>query len=164
MQLRTIGLETGATDHFAAERFRDGGDFRGDRFEHAQVDRLARVRQCFGGTRVSFDHETVGTGSDRGQRHRLNQFRTAGSVRRIDDYRERAVFLQIRYRVQIESVASRRLKGADSAFAEDDPVVSTPDDIVGGLDPLVDGRGERALEQDWLAQGTELFQQLVVVH
>ena len=69
------------------------------------------------GVGMHLDHEAVGTGRDRGARHRRDQVAAAGRVRRVDDDRQVREHLERGDRREIERVARVRLEGADAALA-----------------------------------------------
>ena len=52
---------------------------------------------------------------------------------------------------EVERVAGGRLEGADAALAEDDVGVARREDVLGGHEPLLDGRRQAALQEHRLA-------------
>ena len=64
---------------------------------------------------------------------------------------------------QIEGVAGRRLEGPDPALAQDDLGVAALRDVLGRLEPFLDGHREAPLQHHRLVREPDLLQQLEVL-
>ena len=90
--------------------------------------------------------------------------RSPAAWRRVDDHRQVRVQLEPRDRAEVEREARRGLEGADPALAEDHVLVALLEDVVGGLQQLVERRRQPALEQHRLAELARDLEQRVVLH
>ena len=66
--------------------------------------------------------------------------------------------------VNVEGEAGRRLVGADAALAQDDVAVAMGEDVLGGQQPLLDGRPHAALQEHRLLRLAHLVQEGEVLH
>src|SRR5206468_3179463 len=71
---------------------------------------------------------------------------------------------QERKHAEVERVAGERLERADAAFAKDDVAVAARDDVLGGHEPLLDGRGQAALQHHRFAQLADPLEKREVLH
>ena len=110
------------------------------------------------------DDDAVGAHRGGGARQRAHQPPVARGVRGIDDHRQVRVQLQPRHRAEVEREAHGAVERADPALAEDHALVALLEDVVGGLEQLVEGRGEAALQQHRLAELADDLEQPVVLH
>ena len=85
-------------------------------------------------------------------------------MRRVDDHRQVRVQLQPRHRAEVEREARGGLERADPALAQDHVLVALLEDVVGGLQQLVERRRQPALEQHRLAELARDLEQRVVLH
>jgi hypothetical protein len=145
----------------------DGGDLAdlGDQCgEFFGEDRLHAVGEGFFGFVVNFDEEAIGANSDSGARKRKNLVALAGAVRRVDEDREMAAFLDGGNHGEIEGIAGEVGEGTDAAFAEHDVVVAFGEDIFGGHEKFVEGSGHAALEENRLFGASGTFEEREVLH
>src|SRR5271154_6433198 len=64
----------------------------------------------------------------------------------------------------IEGVSHGILEGFDAALAEDDAAIALAEDVFGGEEPILDGRGQAALEEDGLAHFSDLAKEIEILH
>ena len=64
----------------------------------------------------------------------------------------------------VEGRARGRLEGADAALAQHDALVPLLRDVLGRQQPLLDGVGQAALEEDGLVGAADLLHQVEVLH
>src|SRR5580765_6059605 len=83
---------------------------------------------------------------------------------RIGDDRQVAELLHDRNRGDVERVARCRFERSYPTLTEDDVGVAAGKDVFGRQQPLLDRRGDTALEQHGLPRVAELTQQGVVLH
>ena len=108
---------------------------------------MCAVAERLLGARVHFDQEAVCARRRGGEGEREHQLGPAGRMRRIDDHRQMCPLLHQSDGREIERVARRSLERADAAFAEDDLVVPSGEEVLGREQPFLDGRRRAALEQ-----------------
>ena len=123
-------------------------DFADEFGELFGEDGLHAVGEGFFGFVVNFDEEAIGANSDRGAGKRKNLVALAGAVRRVDEDREMAAFLDRGNDGEVEGIAGEVGEGADAAFAEHDVVVAFREDVFGGHKEFVESGGHAALEED----------------
>ena len=110
-------------------------------------------------------HKSVCAAGGCRQRHGLYELRCSCGVAGVHDDGKVGQLLQHGDGGQVEDVSCvLGIEGADASFAEDDVLVAACHDIFGGHEPLLDGCGESALEQNWLICSAELLEQLEVLH
>ena len=83
---------------------------------------------------------------------------------RIDDDRQVRQLMEHRHGGKIERVSRIIVKRADAALAEDDLLVAARHDVLGAHQQLLERSGETALEQNGLAEPSELLEQVEVLH
>jgi len=74
----------------------------------------------------------------------------------IDDHRQVGHVLDDRRRRYVERVPSGGLKGSDPSLDQDDLVIPLLVDVLGGIEPLIDGGRETSLEHHRLVNPTDL--------
>ena len=145
----------------------EGGDLAhlGDEFgEFFGEDGLHAVGKGFFGFVVNFDEEAIGANSDSGAGKRKNLVAFTGAVRRVDEDREMAAFLDGGNDGEIEGIAGEVGEGADAAFAEHDVVVAFGEDIFGGHEEFVEGGGHAALEENGKFGAAGAFEEGEILH
>src|SRR4051812_7199982 len=147
-----------------AQQLRVGGDVAGVVGEVRRLERLRAVAQRVLGILADLDDDAVRADRGGGSAERLDEAAVAGGVARVDDHRKVGVELQPRHRAEIEREARRGLERADAALAEDDVLVALLQDVVGGLEELVERAAEAALEEDRLAELAGDLEERVVLH
>ncbi len=96
---------------------------------------------------VNLDDQAVRADRSRGQGHRSDQGAMSGAVRGVDDDGQVGQLAQDGHRGKVERVARRRLEGADASFTQDHVGVARGEDVLGGHQPLLDGRAEAAFQE-----------------
>src|SRR3990172_2752863 len=138
----------------AFDALADGGggcrDVRHDAGEHVEVQGLGAVAESMLGAGGYLQDQAIGTGGDHPERYRLDQAALAGTVAGGGDDGKGAELLHERDGVDVHGVAGGGLEGADAALAEDDVGVALGEDVLGGEEPLLDGGGHAALQEDGL--------------
>ena len=145
----------------------DGGDLADFADEFGELfgeDGLHAVGEGFFGFVVNFDEEAIGANSDRGAGKRQDLVALAGAVRRVDEDREMAAFLDGGNDGEIQGIAGEVREGADAAFAEHDVVVAFGEDIFRGHEKFVEGSGHAALEENRLFGASGTFEKREVLH
>src|SRR5216683_2869032 len=132
--------------------------------ESREIERLGAVRQRLIGRGMHLDDQAVRAPGHRGERHRTDQRVAASRLRRIDDHGQVRELAHERHRVEVQREPSRGLERADAALAKDHAAVALRQHVLGGEQPLLDGRRHAALEQHGLARAPGLLQQRVVLH
>src|SRR5216683_562425 len=132
--------------------------------ESREIERLGAVRQRLIGRGMHLDDQAVRAPGHRGERHRTDQGVAASRLRRIDDHGQVRELAHERHRVEVQREPSRGLERADAALAKDHAAVALRQHVLGGEQPLLDGRRHAALEQHGLARAPGLLQQRVVLH
>src|SRR5690606_26954208 len=111
-----------------------------------------------------FDDQAMGSRGDASQGHRGHQVTAPGAVAGVDDDRQVAELADERDRVQVKGEAGGGVEAADTAFAEDDAVVAAGQDVLGREQPLLDGGGEAALEEDGAIDAGDALEERKVRH
>ena len=83
---------------------------------------------------------------------------------RINNHRQMAQLLHRADGGQVECVARVRLERADTALAQNHLLIAARHDVLRAHQPLLDGRRQTALKQNRLANLTQLFQQVEILH
>lgn len=125
---------------------------------------LRAVGKGLGRVRVHFHDEAVGTAGDGGEGHRLDEAPFAGAVARVHDNRQMRKVLDGGDGGKVEGVPRIGLVGADAALTEDDVRIAFVQDVFGGVQPLVEGGGEAALQHDGFLGAADFLQQAEVLH
>ena len=114
---------------------------------------------------MDFDHQAIGAGGHRGQRHGSHVIAVAGAVAWVDDDGQMAECSNHRNRGEVQSVARARLERADASLAEDDShAIASGQNIFRGHQEFFDGGREATLEQDRFVGGGDGFQELKILH
>ncbi len=85
-------------------------------------------------------------------------------MRGVDDDRQVRDAAQKRKHAEVERVAGERLERADAALAQDDVAVAARDDVLGGHEPLLDGRGQPAFQHHRFAELADALEEREVLH
>ena len=92
---------------------------------------LSAIASGLVGVMMDFDDQSIGSGGDRGPRHRQHLVAPPGPVRRIGNDRQMGKLLHDRNRRDVHRVSRVGFKGADAALAKDDVVVPAGEQIFG---------------------------------
>src|SRR4029077_19411228 len=107
---KKVEVPANGPSHGAETRDEIGENLRRERLVAVAFRQLWRI--------VHFDHESVRTGSERGEGHLRNKFTQSDRVGWIDNYRQMCFGFQDGNGTEIERVACRRLEGANTTLAE----------------------------------------------
>ncbi|MNB87449.1 hypothetical protein D3C75_344490 [compost metagenome] len=113
---------------------------------------------------MHFDNQTVSSGSNGCLCHRLNQLAAAGSVARVGNNRQVAQALKHRNCRQVKRITGIGFEGTDTALAQHDITVASGQNVFSRVQKLIVGRAEAAFEQHRAAAGSELAQQIKILH
>lgn len=128
------------------------------------VQLLRGIRKCHFGVAVGFDEEAIYSQCDTGSGEVRHTIGVAHGMAGIEDHGEVAMRLEVGNPTEIEGETGLGLEGADTAFAEDDLVISTGEDKFRCLEEFLEGGTESTLEQDRLAGFSAAAQDSLVVH
>jgi len=117
-----------------------------------------------GGVVVDLDHHAVGANGDGGTGQGFHHPELAGGVAGIHDDGQVAQALDGQHGGKVQGVAGVGFVGADAALAEDHIGVAASHDVLGAHEPLLDGGGKAALEQDGLLRLAQEAEQVEVLH
>ena len=113
---------------------------------------------------VNLDDQAVRAGGHCGQRHGVDEVVHTGAMAGIHHHGQVGQLVQHWNRGDIQRVAGGGFESADTALAENDIFVAAGHDVLGAHQQFLDGVGKAALEQDGLADLTQLLEQLEVLH
>src|SRR5208337_2041223 len=135
-----------------------------DLAESSEIKGLRTVRQSAFRAGMHFDDETIGSHGDGGAGHSRDQALLPGSVGRIGDHGQVREIAGESYGRQVDGVAHLGFESLNAALAENDLLVASRQQILGGEQPLFHRRGGASLQQDGLVDGGETAQQGEVLH
>ena len=135
-----------------------------ERAELLEAQALVAVGPRVGRIGMDLDDQAVGADGGARQGHRRNERSVAGAVAGVDDDRQVRPGAEDGHRREVERVAGRGLEGADAALAQDHVRVAGRQDVLGGQQPLLDRRGQAALEQHRPAALPDRLEQHEVLH
>ena len=104
------------------------------------------------GVVVNFHQQAVGSGGDGGASHRQHHLAASGAVGWIGDDGQMGELLYHRNSGDIHGVARVGFECANTAFAEDDFVVSAGHDVLGGQQEFFNSCGDPPLQKHGHAQ------------
>ena len=125
---------------------------------------LRAVGKGLGRVRVHFHDQAVRAAGDGSEGHRLDEAPFAGAVARVHDNRQVRKVLDGGDGGKVEGVPRIGLVGADAALTENDVRIAFVQDVFGGVQPLVEGGGEAALQHDGLLGAADFLQQAEILH
>ena len=88
----------------------------------------------------------------------------AGGVAGIDDDRQMRPARGDGDAGDIQGISDGVLEGLDAALAEHDVAIALAEDVFGGEEPVFDGRGQAALEEDGLSHFADLAEEVEILH
>src|SRR5436305_3133221 len=115
---------------------------------------------------MDLQNQALGSGGDSGTGHGGHQFAATGSMAGVNDDGEVGQFMEQWYTGKIKHIACVGIEAANAAFTENDVGIARGYNVLGGQQPLVDGRCKAALEHDWSSQtvATSRQQEWEVLH
>ena len=113
---------------------------------------------------MHLDQQAVRTCGNRGLRQRGHHPCLAARMRRINDHRQMGFFFQHRNRCHVEHVAVISFESADTAFAENNIMVSSRRDIFRRHQPFGNGCRHTALQNHRLVDAPDFLEQVEILH
>ena len=132
--------------------------------ELGERERLLGVRARPWRVGMDLDDEPVGPRRGTGDGHRPDQRPMAGGMGRVDDHRQVGPLPEHRHRGQVERVPGGGVEAPDAPLAHHDVGIARREDVLGGHEPFLDGRGQAALEEHRQPAATDRLEQHEVLH